>query len=609
MAEQEVNAAVPAEEEELYQDDDSLGARFMDWVRTELVWYAGSFTFHLLGLSLLLLMGNFAGKQMLGDAPAFDEVQVDKAESDEPTKFDKFDIGDADDKPPPELDVDPSLEKPGHEAVAAEDNGNDEPFEHKGGGMASGQKDNVGGGATFWGVGNGAKSMGAGIGVGLGTGKNWGSGGDGVGFGGRGAGRRKAMLAVAGGTKHTERAVTAALIWLAKHQLSDGSWSLKDYKSRCTDGTCTGVGNVNADTGATAMGLLPFLAAGQTHRTKGPYKVNVGRAVEWLIRHQQPDGNLAKNCQQPMYSHGLATIALCEAAGMTSDPVVRNAAQLAVNYIQAAQNKGTGGWRYTPGEEGDTSVVGWQVMALKSAKMAGLDVNHYAFEGASKWLDSCAFGNNKSQYFYTPGQNGNNAMSAVGLLCRQYLGARRDSPMMTDGTQYLLQNMPGADPKATSNIYFDYYATQVLHNMNGYEWDTWNRRMRKLLIDMQNKDSSTCANGSWDPAADAWGKHGGRVMMTSLAALTLEIYYRYLPLFKAEADSAPLVAADGGGDGDKKPAAKADDGDKKPAAKADDASDDAGASAPAKAEKAEKASPKAAKKDAKKDAKAKPKDE
>ena len=178
---------------------------------------------------------------------------------------------------------------------------------------------------------------------------------------------RPIALAVGGGTKQSERAVTAALVWLANHQLSDGSWSLKNYVHRCSDKTCTGIGGVLADTGATAMGLLPFLAAGQTHTSKGPYKEKIRRGMAWLIRNQQADGNLAKGSQQMMYSHGLATIALCEAFGLSGDKQVGIAAQGAVNFILAAQNKADGGWRYNPGDAGDTSVVGWQLMALKSA--------------------------------------------------------------------------------------------------------------------------------------------------------------------------------------------------------------------------------------------------
>jgi hypothetical protein len=121
----------------------------------------------------------------------------------------------------------------------------------------------------------------------------------------------------------------------------------------------------------------------------------------------------------------------------------------------------------------------------------------------------------------------------------------RTDAAMIEGTTLLMQNLP--DPNVR-NVYYWYYATQVMHNQPGPNWDTWNRKMRRTLIDAQCKENE-CAAGSWDPLkpqADAWGAQGGRLMMTSLAALTLEVYYRYLPLYKIEegADAAPVRAAD-----------------------------------------------------------------
>ena len=390
-------------------------------------------------------------------------------------KFDKVDIGEVEEAPPAELDVDPTLEKPAQPGQPPQ--------------------------------------------------------GSGLGFGGRGSGSRKAMLTAGGGTKHTERAVTAALVWLANHQLYDGRWSLQRYADRCLDKTCTGPGKVPTDAGATAMGLLPFLAAGQTHQSKGPYKEHIRKGVEWLVHQQKPDGNLAKDAPQMMYSHGLATIALSEAYGLTGDRQVGPAAQKAVDFILAAQNRADGGWRYNPGDPGDTSVLGWQLTALKSAKMAGLNVGEAVFAGAGKWLDSVAV-RAGTEYAYQPGAGPANTMTAVGLLSRQYLGAKHDGPMLAGGTKYLMNHLPD---ETFPNIYYWYYATQVMHNMSGYEWDTWNRKMRDLLVRTQVRNVDQCANGSWAPEKDVWGNHGGRVMTTSLSALTLEIYYRYLPLFKKEA--------------------------------------------------------------------------
>ena len=386
----------------------------------------------------------------------------------------------------------------------------------------------------------------SGVGIGPGEGEYPGSGGKGVGIGGR-KGHRQALVAGGGGTPESERAVAAALSWLARHQLPDGHWSLHDYERMCKGQRCTGLGNVRADAGATALGLLPFLAAGQTHDTKGPYQQVILKGLRWLMEHQNTQGDLSAGAFQPMYSHGLATIALCEACGMAkkSDRVLRDKAQRAVNYIISAQNASTGGWRYTPGDDGDTSVVGWQVMALKSAQMAGLSVNPKAFEGAKQFLRSCSKGNYGGQFWYQPQSRGptEHAMTAVGLLCFQYMGTRPGDPMLVEGQRYLMANLPdkGDHPR---DLYYWYYATQVMHNMLGPDWDKWNRKMRHTLIETQDKEG--CAMGSWDPdrpTVMTWNAAGGRLMATSLSALTLEVYYRYLPLFKLDAELAAKPAA------------------------------------------------------------------
>ena len=125
-------------------------------------------------------------------------------------------------------------------------------------------------------------------------------------------------------------------------------------------------------------------------------------------------------------------------------------------------------------------------------------------------------------------------MTAVGLLMRLYNGWRRDHPSMIAGAEHLSNNLPsiGTAREPLRDTYYWYYATQVMHNVPGKEWDEWNRQMRRILIETQDKTG--CAAGSWDPhkpEPDAWGNQGGRLMVTSLSALTLEVYYRHLPLY------------------------------------------------------------------------------
>jgi hypothetical protein len=521
----------------------SLSADIQEWIRTAAPWWAISFTVHMVLLASLLLLGRFLPDKIEGEAPEFLDAK-ETASTDPPVE--NYEVGPPQ-IDPTELNTETLLDmKPTQPAQSAQVNDDNPVFTERGGGVAmttTAPEMGGRGGFDVQATGPGPKIRGAGgIGAGVGSGTNSGSGGDGNGFGGRGTGMRAAMLGRSGGTKATERAVGAALYWLAKHQMKDGSWSLEKYTTMCKDKSCTGVGNVESFSGATAMGLLPFLAAGQTQTTKGPFQETIRQGIYWLLSHQKKDGDLsadASDKQSWMYSHGLATIALCEDYGMSHAGDVGKAAQNAINFIQAAQNTKTGGWRYRPGEEGDTSVVGWQLMALKSAQMAGLTVNPATLEGTKKWLSSVSAGGagggsagSAGRFSYQPDSGPTPPMSAVGILCNQYLHAGRADPVITGGVQLLMANQPD---ETNHNIYYWYYATQVMHNMADKDWDVWNRKMRTILI--KSQATAGCASGSWDPDKpnkDAWGPYGGRVMMTSLSALTLEVYYRYLPLYKLD---------------------------------------------------------------------------
>ena len=417
------------------------------------------------------------------------------------------------------------------ETVEAQFNDNSPVFEEAGGGVASATSTLSGlGGFNVSASGLGPMLKGpGGVDGGGGTGKNFGKGGAGEGFGGRGAGMREAALGN-GATKQSERSVAAALNWLSRHQSADGSWNL-NHTSRCRSGTCSGPGETQSNSAATALGLLPFLAAGQTHQSKGPYQKNITGGINYLIKIQNREGDLSQGAHQ-MYTHGLATIALCEAYGMTQDSRIGIAAQNAINFIESGQNN-EGAWRYTHGSrDSDMSVFGWQVMALKSGQMAGLKVRPQGLDGCRKYLRDSGTGRYREQFGYTSRAGGTPPMTAVGLLTTQYLGADKGDPVVMGGVEYLSGNKPTIDSR---NVYYWYYATQAMHNVPGAEWDAWNRQMRRILIESQEK--SGCAAGSWDPekpSADVWGRTGGRLMMTSLSCLTLEVYYRYLPLYKLD---------------------------------------------------------------------------
>ncbi len=335
---------------------------------------------------------------------------------------------------------------------------------------------------------------------------------------------RVEMVTKEGGTTLTEAAVARGLRWLSMHQEPDGHWSLNRF-GRSRGCRCSG-GGMPCDTAGTSLALFPFLGAGQTHLV-GKYKDVVAKGVRWLVEHQKADGDMRAGStgNSGMYAHGQATIVLCEAYLMTGDEQLREAAQKGVDFIVAAQHNG-GGWRYAPKQAGDTSVLGWQLMALQSARGAGLAVPEETFGLANNFLDTVQH-RDGALYAYQSRQGPTAPMTAEALLCRMYLGWKRSDPGVREGVNWLLEeHMPS---KRSPNIYYWYYGTQTMHHYGGREWERWNLRMRDVLVESQRKDGH--AAGSWDPR----GPHaaaGGRIYMTSLAVCSLEVYYRHLPIFR-----------------------------------------------------------------------------
>jgi Squalene-hopene cyclase C-terminal domain len=339
---------------------------------------------------------------------------------------------------------------------------------------------------------------------------------------------RAEIVTQEGGTTLTEAAVARGLRWLAYHQNIDGSWSLGDFR-HAGDCNCSGEGNVRTKSPGTALALLPFLGAGQTHLA-GKYKGTVSRGLRWLIEHQKDSGDLRHDAtgNEGMYAHGQAAIVICEAFAMTGDEALRVPAQKSVNFIVEAQYH-DGGWRYRPSprnQRSDTSVVGWQLMALQSARAAGLTVPEETWEMADVYLDSVQQ-RDGALYSYQTNNRPTAAMTAEALLCRMYLGWKNDRPGLVHGVRWLSENhMPSA---SNPNIYYWYYATQVMHHHGGPEWDEWNQRMRDILVASQETQGH--AAGSWRPRGE-FSSEGGRIYMTSLAVCTLEVYYRHLPIFR-----------------------------------------------------------------------------
>jgi hypothetical protein len=324
-----------------------------------------------------------------------------------------------------------------------------------------------------------------------------------------------------GGSRETEEAVKAALDWLARHQAPAGNWPSRGFDDPC--GECGGAAKVHCDVALVGLSLLCFLAADHSPNEDGPYRATVERALEWLARQQHPSGNFAP--AESLYSHGIATIALAEAYALTADARLERPLVRAIQFIDEARNRSVGGWRYEPGQAGDTSVLGWQVMAISSARRAGVTAPAGSLDAARQWLDKVGR-SRPGVYAYQPGHPVSPAMTAEGLFVRQLLGQPRPDGETASSVSYLLEHLP--DWKADPNTYYWYYATLALFQHGGDAWSRWNEAVKTELLAHQHRGGR--AAGSWDPL-DTWASVGGRVYQTAICTLTLEVYYRYLPLY------------------------------------------------------------------------------
>ncbi len=328
--------------------------------------------------------------------------------------------------------------------------------------------------------------------------------------------RRQLLLKRHGGSKESEAAVKRALEFLAGNQEADGRWTY----------ITTGRGGQGArhkhDGALTALGALCFLAADHTPAKDGPHKRTVGKAVGWLLAQVGDDGDLRGGGD--MYDQAIGTLALAEAALMTDDRPCRDAAVRAGRFILNAMNRKTGGWRYEPGDDGDTSIFGWQVMALHSAELLGLALPAEMRRGAARWLAAVSASDHAMLAGYrdtkpTP------PMTAEAVFSRFLLGQKLTREQIDEAAGFLLKNPPPDDRR---DLYYLYYGSLTMMQIGGRPWERWNALMRDPLIKLQRRDGALA--GSWD-ADTRWGVYAGRVYATALATLTLEVYYRYLPMY------------------------------------------------------------------------------
>lgn len=316
-------------------------------------------------------------------------------------------------------------------------------------------------------------------------------------------------------TAKVEQSVRRGCQWLVRNQNRDGS-----EKSAYA-------------VASSALAGLAWLGSGSTFDT-GPYATNLRRCLEYLLHSQGRGGFISESAgygNSSMYGHGFAAQFLAEAYGMVREEEleqrVREALVKATHLIESTQNQ-FGGWNGTPDarqtDDGSGAVAIMQITALRAAESVGIQVKTQVVEKARKYLLEMTNADGWYAYnWHARGMNQSPGTTGPGIYM---LGAMnlQDNPKYHKGIRNLMSSCPflGGARRDTGSWYWFYYtcfyASLAIYQHGGAEWARWYPAMAKALTDRQNSD------GSFDD------QFGG--VYTALAVLSLEIPYRYLPLFQ-----------------------------------------------------------------------------
>jgi hypothetical protein len=282
------------------------------------------------------------------------------------------------------------------------------------------------------------------------------------------------------------------------------------------------------DLAATGLATLTFLGAGHTEKT-GKHKITVRKAIKWIIGQQAGDGRIGRGTVKPGLQHAVAALALAEAFGMARVPMTGAAAQKAVDYSTGV-HAANGRWGYWAEGDPSTLLTAWFVMQLRSVKVARLRVDARGYRHAARFLDKVTgkTGEAAGRSSFAAGGDATPIATAAAVFCRTLMGWKRDDPVVVRGAKYLAENLPAW--KKDADFHYWYWGSLAMFQMGGDHWRTWNRAMRDMLVERQRKGLPGI-DGSWDPMGGLL-EDTGRVGSTAMAAMCLEVYYRYLPLYK-----------------------------------------------------------------------------
>ncbi|HVS34912.1 MAG TPA: prenyltransferase/squalene oxidase repeat-containing protein [Gemmataceae bacterium] len=350
--------------------------------------------------------------------------------------------------------------------------------------------------------------------------------------------------------KELDRHIDDALAFLQKQQLQDGGWMAGNG--------IRGAGG-QAHPAVTSLCVMAFLSAGHVPG-EGRYGAAVEKGIRYVLQCQLPNGLIARGAagNQEMYTHGISTLMLAEAAGMTDGDLgdeIRKKLHDAVNVILTAQRKkegpGKGGWRYTVADfdpSSDISVTGWQIMALRAAKNVGCDVPAERIDAAVAFIKRCHDANSGG-FDYQPGSNLTVPVTGTSILALELCGKdQHRSDLVIRAGDFLLKqvverynNGPfnnGISLFGNFHYYGVYYVSQAMFQLGGNYWDAYRPVLHGILYrDQLPRDASADYGGSWGsglrPIRGGDGGYGANYC-TAMCVLALTVEYRYLPIYQRD---------------------------------------------------------------------------
>lgn len=311
--------------------------------------------------------------------------------------------------------------------------------------------------------------------------------------------------------EETEAVIRGAVRFLAAKQLPNGSWGITDYERR-------------HPIAMTGYSLMALLASGNLPGEGEQGKV-ARAGLQYLLEAARPDGTFGdRTIGQYMYNHGIASIALAELYGETQAADIKPKLDRAIRLIIASQNA-EGGWRYRPiAQDADVSVTVLQVVALRAAKNAGLEVPQETIDRAVGYVKSC-YDPASGGFTYQPGNRAPGyARTAAAIYSLQVCGLY-DDPLVQRGSEYLLKNF-GQREWFT---YGTFYAVPAQYMVGSLTWKTWYPRIREQLLKQVTREGNLAY---WDGSLDMGSNGLGPIYATAVYTSVLSMPWNYVPIYQ-----------------------------------------------------------------------------